>query len=294
MKRGTNRQVYCIVQANAGRSRQVGEIGAPVGGVLLTCRKLPAAGIGHSVVHNSSPIPILTYHQVDRPPVKGAPFRSLTVDPVRFAGQMRWLRRLGYRGLSMRDLQPYLVGERVGKVFGLTFDDGFRNVHRHVPALLDELGFTATNYFVAGHPDGANFWDARHGVTAAPLMSVAEIREWAQAGHEVGSHTVDHANLTEVDEATAREQIRRSREILEDLVQQPVQAFCYPYGHYSPVHAGLVREAGYTSATTTRRGRARAGGDMWQLPRVPIVRSTHLLSLLQKLFTSYEDRRGNR
>lgn len=242
----------------------------------------------------SRPIPILTYHQVDIPPQRGAPFRSLTVDPVVFARQMRWLRNLGYRGLSMRDLQPYLCGERSGRVFGLTFDDGFRNVHRHVLPVLQRLGYTATNYFVAGHPDGTNFWDARHGVAQTPLMTRAEILDWAGAGNEVGSHTVDHADLTQIDADAAREQIQASRSVLEDLVQQPVEAFCYPYGHYAPLHARLVRESGYTSATTTRRGRARAGADMWELPRVPVVRSTHFLSLLQKLFTSYEDRRGSR
>jgi hypothetical protein len=50
------------------------------------------------------------YHQCAAPPVKGTPFRSLTVDPGVFARHMRWLKAMGYRGLSMRDVQPYLLG----------------------------------------------------------------------------------------------------------------------------------------------------------------------------------------
>ncbi len=240
----------------------------------------------------SRPIPILTYHQIDPPPPKGAPFRSLTVAPQVFARHMGWLRALGYRGVSMRDLAPYLAGERQGRVFGLTFDDGFRNVHRHVLPVLQQLGFTATNYFVAGHQDGTNYWDARHGVASTPLMNADEIRAWAAAGNEVGSHTVDHADLTQIDAAGAREQIVGARQVLQDLVQQPIEAFCYPYGHYRPEHAQMVRQAGYTSATTTNRGRVHAGADPWQLPRVPVVRSTHFMSMMQKLFTSYEDKRS--
>lgn len=245
-------------------------------------------------VNCAQPIPILTYHQIAAPPAKGAPFRSLTVDPRLFTRHMRWLKRLGYRGLSMRDLEPYLSGERSGRVFGLTFDDGFRNVYQHAMPVLGALGFTATNYFVAGHPDGVNHWDAHHGVASSPLMSAAEIRAWAAAGHEVGSHTLDHIDLDKVEAEVACVQIDGARRVLEDLVQQPVEAFCYPYGHYQLLHAEMARQSGYRSATTTDRGRVHAGADPWQLPRVPVLRTTHFLALTQKLFTTYEDRRGKR
>lgn len=239
----------------------------------------------------SRPIPILTYHQVDTPPPKGAPFRSLTVAPQVFARHMAWLKALGYRGLSMRDLGPYLSGERSGRVFGLTFDDGFRNVHAHALPVLQKLGFSATNYFVAGHLDGTNHWDAGKGVAPVPLMNAEEIRQWAAAGNEVGSHTLDHVDLPAVDAAHARAQIDGARRVLQDLIQAPVDAFCYPYGHYRTEHVEMVRHAGYGSATTTNRGRVHAGADPWQLPRVPVLRATHFASLVQKLLTTYEDAR---
>ena len=214
--------------------------------------------------------------------------------PAVFRRHMNWLARLGYRGLSMRDLMPYLAGERTGKVFGLTFDDGFLNVHRHALPVLRELGFTATNYFVAGHPGGSNFWDADKGVPEAPLMDKREILEWARAGNEVGAHTGDHADLQHLGDDAARAQIEGSHAILTDLAGEPVDAFCYPYGSYRTEHADMARLAGFSSATTTTRGHVRHGADMWQLPRIPVVRSTNFLRLAQKLFTTYEDRRGRR
>ncbi len=48
------------------------------------------------------------YHQIGEPNPKGTPFRGLTVHPDDFARQMRWMRFLGYRGLSMRDVMPYV------------------------------------------------------------------------------------------------------------------------------------------------------------------------------------------
>ena len=53
--------------------------------------------------------------------------RGLIVSPQSFASQMAWLKRLGYQGLSMPHLVPYLRGEKTGKVVGISFDDGYAN-----------------------------------------------------------------------------------------------------------------------------------------------------------------------
>ena len=60
---------------------------------------------------NKNPIPILMYHSVSSVP-KGTVMRSLHVPPKRFALQMKLLKLLGYQGLSMSDLQPYLEGKK--------------------------------------------------------------------------------------------------------------------------------------------------------------------------------------
>ena len=231
------------------------------------------------------------YHQIAEPPPKGAPYRSLTVHPATFRRQMAWLRRLGYRGLSMRDILPYVRGEKHGKVVGLTFDDGYRNVFRNALPVLHENNFTATNYFVVNQLDGGNTWDYDEGVSHADLMSLEEMREWARQGMEVGSHTLDHPRLPVLAEEDAEAQIRDSREQLEALLGEPVSAFCYPYGAENAALRALVRRAGYSNATTTARGLARTDDDLYGLPRVNIPRSTHLLRFLQKCMTNLEERR---
>ncbi len=236
-------------------------------------------------------IPILTYHQVGMPAPRGTRYRGLTVHPSDFKRQMAWLRRLGYRGLSMRDLLPYLQGIRKGKVIGITFDDGFSNVHKHALPVLHDCDFTATNYFVARQFSGGNVWDARNGVPHSPLMSVEQMREWAQAGMEVGSHTLDHPHLPELSPELADFQIRQSKLELEDALGAPVTAFCYPYGDESPEIRRMVRDAGYLTATTTVRGLARPDDDLYGLPRVTVARTTHIVRFLQKCLTRLEDKR---
>jgi hypothetical protein len=53
----------------------------------------------------------------------------------------------------------------------------------------------------------------------------------------------------------------------------------------------MVLEAGYLTATTTRRGRVQSDSKATELPRVMVARATYLLQLFMKVNTSYEDRR---
>ena len=191
----------------------------------------------------------------------------------------------------MRDLLPYLKGERQGKVFGITFDDGFQNVLKNAKPVLDGLGFTATNYFLPNLLGQSNVWDREKGIPPSDLMTLEEMRMWSAAGHEVGSHTLDHVHLPRVDATEALRQITESKHALESLIEAPVTAFCYPYGDHTRDHLAMAEAAGYSNATLTMRGLACASDNLYGLPRVTVSRSTNLLKFFQKCLTDYENRR---
>ena len=240
---------------------------------------------------NRRPIPILVYHQIAVAPPKGSPFRSLYVSPVAFARQMAWLKRLGYQGMSMSALQPYLLGEKTGKVVGITFDDGYENnLLNALPALLAN-GFSSTCYAVSGLLGKTNVWDEAVGIAQTPLMDERQIRQWTQAGQEIGSHTRRHTDLTLASDEECRAEITFGKSELESVTGQTVGHFCYPYGRYETRHVAMADEAGFVSATTTQRSRCHAGIDLLQLPRVPVLRSTSLPVFWLKIATGYEDRR---
>lgn len=243
------------------------------------------------VTSNLQPIPILTYHQIADAPPKGTPHRSLVVAPEDFARQMAMLSVLGYRGLSMTDLQPYLRGERVGKVVGITLDDGYLNNLTYAAPVLQRYGFSATCYVVSRLIGKSNIWDRESGIPESALMNAVQLKQWIARGQEVGAHTRHHAHLLQLDAYIAKEEITGCKADLEELLDAPVQHFCYPYGEYAPEHVAMVRAAGYATATTTQRSRCQYQEEGMQLPRVPIARRTTRLTLLLKILTAYEDRR---
>lgn len=237
-------------------------------------------------------IPILMYHQIETPPPRGAYMRGLIVAPGSFSRQMALLKCFGYKGLSMRDLEPYLSGQKKGKVVGLTFDDGYENNVRNALPVLSKQGFTATCYGVSAMFGGRNSWDQHLGMAQKPLMDIKDWMRWLDAGMDIGSHTCTHAALTKISSDEARQEIMRSKTMLESALGCEVRHFCYPYGWYEPQHLAMVKEAGYVTATTTQRGRVHAGADLFALRRIMVARATHLGLFAAKVLTGYEDRRA--
>lgn len=236
-------------------------------------------------------IPILMYHQIDEPPPRGTQLRGLIVSPGSFARQMALLRFMGYRGLSMRELEPYLNGEKQGKVVGITFDDGYQNNLENALPILKRNGFNATCYGVSSMLGGTNSWDRNTGIAEKPLMTIDNWRAWLDAGMEVGSHTRTHSDLSKLQADEAREEITTSKLELEQALSCEVRHFCYPYGRFNQSHQVMVQQAGYATATTTQRGRVHSNATPYSLHRIFVARATHLGLFAAKVMTSYEDKR---
>jgi len=104
------------------------------------------------------------------------------------------------------------------------------------------------------------------------MMRSAQVQAMADAGMQIGAHTVSHPILARLDEADARMEMVRSKAELEALLGRPVTMFAYPNGKpgqdYLPRDVQLAREAGFRAAVSTAYGAARAGdGSTFQLPR---------------------------
>ena len=216
--------------------------------------------------------------------------RSLYVSPAAFALQMRTLSLLGYQGLSMTSLMPYLRGEKTGKVVGITFDDGYANNLENAAEVLKKFNFSSTCYVVSELLGKTNVWDHDIGIAPAPLMDLSQLQHWIASGQEVGSHTQRHVDLTAIDKKTSQEEILNSRASLSQQLNTDIQQFCYPYGRYDPEHAVMVKASGYLAATTTLRGKVHRGDNAFELRRIPVVRSTSLPQFIFKILSSYEDR----
>jgi len=108
------------------------------------------------------------------------------------------------------------------------------------------------------------------GLDAVPDAWVTwdELREMADAGIEVGSHTRTHAILTAESAERVRDEVEGSRRDIERHLGRSPVAFCYPDGACVPAIEAAVQRAGYALACSTRRGVAGFGADRYLLPRI--------------------------
>jgi peptidoglycan/xylan/chitin deacetylase (PgdA/CDA1 family) len=107
-----------------------------------------------------------------------------------------------------------------------------------------------------------------------PMLTWDDIRAMQKLGMVIGSHTMTHPNLPNAGLAAARHEIVESKARLEAEVGQPVTMFSYPNGgaerYMTRDVASLVRDAGFTAATTSRNAFAGPGSDLFALERVQV------------------------
>src|SRR3712207_5321060 len=103
--------------------------------------------------------PVFMYHSVS--PSSAPDPHLLRIHPERLDAQLRTLRRLGLRGVSVSTLLAALEKGTGHRLVGLTFDDGYTDFLRHAVPVLGRHGMTATVYVVAGRLAGQNDWEDR-------------------------------------------------------------------------------------------------------------------------------------
>ena len=224
---------------------------------------------------------ILTYHRVGSP--RQAGYEKLTVPPERFARQLAWLRRLGYTLCGLDEAPAYVAGQpcELRRPVVLTFDDGFAELYDHVLPLLVDRRAPAVIYVVSD--GGRADWTDWRGLEPPLLLSRSQLREMADVGVTLGSHTRTHARLTHCSPGQLADEVAGSKKIIEDAVGREVRHFCYPYGRLNDAVVEAVRAAGYHTACTTARGSARPGADVLRLPRLTVGKRMGLLRFLRRV-----------
>jgi peptidoglycan/xylan/chitin deacetylase (PgdA/CDA1 family) len=118
---------------------------------------------------------------------------------------------------------------------------------------------------------------SRGGTTARQThraLSPQEIRQLANGGLvEIGAHTVTHPVLSALPITEQKHEIIQSKAQLEEILNQPIKSFAYPYGtkdDYTSETVALVRQAKYTCACSNYTGVTQPRTPRYELPRVVV------------------------
>lgn len=205
---------------------------------------------------------ILLYHSVGG--------GSLAVPESTFRAQIAWLaERAAFVSLA----NALTAGRQSGAQVVITFDDGYASVHDRAAPILAEHGAPAMVYLNTGWIGDSGRRPSKVSLGHYPrefFMNWGEAEALAKAGWTIGSHGVDHLDLTKQDTASVEQELTESKRAIESRLDRPCEHFAYTWGRFTLPLAGRVRRAGYLSAVSGLHGSLSAKSDLFFLPRIDI------------------------
>jgi peptidoglycan/xylan/chitin deacetylase (PgdA/CDA1 family) len=202
---------------------------------------------------------ILLYHRV------GAGEGEIALPVEAFERQLEYLSQRE----TVLELDAALADGSAGGVV-VTFDDGYRDFHEHALPLLVRYRIPAVLYLTTGGVAS----DATAAWSGPDALTWSQLDETLGTGlMTVGAHTHSHADLSRASERTATEELRRSKELVEDRLGVACRHFAYPWAVGSPAADRAARALFDTAARHAWRTNRRGRIDPYELGRTPILRS---------------------
>lgn len=194
--------------------------------------------------------------------------RVYTISDVKFDQHLAALRRLGYVGITMDQALAFVDGrgELPENAVLLTIDDGCRNVLWLAEPVLKRYGFHAA-VFITTNPDAYVFHST---VPDSERMADDDIRMLESATWSIGGHGHTHQPLRDMSDSGLDQELRLSRETLEDLTGTAPIAMAVPGNWQGENVRAAAARAGYTHVFVSDAGFVHRHGDRGALPRINV------------------------
>ena len=252
----------------------------------------------------SRDVPVLMWHNLAE---ESSGDMTISVDT--FRAQIEALHEAGFKTVSLQQLYDYVHfgTELPEKPIVLTFDDGYFSNYEYAFPILQEYDMQATIFAIGVSVGKDTYKDTDHAMT--PHFGADEAREMVDSGLiSVQSHTFDmhqwppfedgNAQVRETllpfdgeadadYKAAVEADFAESRELLESITGQPVNALAFPEGAYVTLTQDALRSAGAELTFTTVRAVNTVVKGLPQslcaMPRFGMTESTDMTALVAEL-----------
>lgn len=211
-------------------------------------------------------IPVLMYHFIGSE--EQAAESKNFVSRTSFAEQLNFLRRFGYRVLTIEECYEIKTGKRKprGREILMTFDDGNYSFEKEAFPILEFFDFPASVFLVT-----ESMRNETHG-----SMSTETVKKLLATGRiAVGAHSRTHPYLTRVSDEQLAEELTGAKKDLEEMLGVPLQDLSYPNGDVDRRVMEAAKQAGYRMAFTTSHKNLKGLEEgIYTLTRVKISRTS--------------------
>jgi len=227
---------------------------------------------------------ILLYHRVNN-----LTHDSLTTGVERFAEHLATLRQY-YPVLQTKQLVEQLGaadGKRSAGV-AIHFDDCYRDVFTNAAQILARAQIPACAFVSSGFIGTDRIFP--HDLNKCPFqienLRAEEIAGLVERGFEIGSHTVNHVDLGQVELRQAVAELEQSKRDLEAILGRNVNLVSYPYGrkwNIRPEVVEVVKRSGYEAMFSAYGGYVNGNSDLYDIRRIGVSGQHRPLDLLMDI-----------
>lgn len=181
----------------------------------------------------------MVYHKIDPRPELGI----TCIHPKQFEKQIRFLADQGYQFLTLEKL---VASKSVNpKAIAITFDDGYRDIHKYALPILKKYNAPATVFIITDYIGKENTWDVNLGWIRYEHLNEREIDSLIDEGWEINSHGTSHCSLHGLTEREIIRELSRSKTMLQERFRQPIRFFAIPFGNINERIRRLAIKTGY-------------------------------------------------
>ena len=184
-------------------------------------------------------VPILCYHHIrDWKASDSKRAKDYIVPLSNFRDQLKMLADSGYHTILPDQLYNYLNtgAELPSKPVMLTYDDTDLEQYTVAKAEMDKYGFKGVYFIMTVSLNRPNY------------MSREQVKELADNGHIIGSHTWDHHNVKQYKGDDWKTQIEKPTQQLISITGEPVRYFAYPFGLWNKDAIPELKKRGLVAA----------------------------------------------
>lgn len=155
----------------------------------------------------------------------------------------------------------------------ITFDDGYASLadivrpvakdHGLAPAVFLNTGWIGTGERKRSEAALGHYPDET-------FMSWPDVEALARDGWEIGSHGIEHLDLTVLERPAIDAELTRSKLMIEQRLSRPCPGFSFTWGRHNALVRQRVAAAGYTYACTGRHSAMALPPSAFEIPRLNI------------------------
>lgn len=152
----------------------------------------------------------------------------------------------------------------------VTFDDGWESSYTEGAPVLQKYDILTTHYILSGQFDRYNY------------LSEEQVLSLQHAGHEIQSHTVTHADLTQLTNEELQLELQQSKQDISELTGRKVTHFASPLSSYDQRTIKYIKQS-YRSHRNTNASpkevtdqdyNTKQNFNRWQINAFSVTRST--------------------